>query len=138
MKPAARFFLNFLTPPAIATGLLALYTCIVGEETPDAGTVLVVLGYAYFFAGIPSLLHAGALACAYRRGWSPQGGRAFLLSTANGLLAGVALGWLLAAGQSERLLSPVVGIFSALGSATGAINAMLHHAFKTRSPSDTD
>ena len=72
------------------------------------------------------------LAYAYRRDWPPRGGRAFLLSTANGLLAGVALGWLVAAGQSERLLSPTVGIFSVPGAVTGALNALLHHTLKIR------
>jgi hypothetical protein len=129
MKPAPRFFLNWFAPPAVATTLLAAGALLFTDTPVSPGLFLIVLGYAYFFAGVPSLMHAAVLECAYRRDWSPRGGGALALSSVNGLCAGIALGLLISGGQSEGSFSSTAGIFALLGALTGALNALLHRCF---------
>jgi hypothetical protein len=104
-----RIALEVLGPPALGAALFLV--CALGIAAVGPGAewptwpelkqlpvwVLTVLLFAYFFAGLPSLIYAAIMELAFARGLTPGGGPAIVVSAVLGLASGVGmalfLGW---------------------------------------------
>lgn len=123
-----RIALEILSPPALGAGWWVLATMPHVTWTAEGlvghfGLVVVVTGYAYWFAGIPSLVYAAIMEWRFARGLDPRGWRSVGLSAVLGFISGggimVCLGW-------RRLWDPVPWlIFGGGGAVVGFILGLL-------------
>jgi hypothetical protein len=99
-----RIALELLGPPLLAAGSLDIVGCIVdawiGHLNFTAenwfgqifGWGLVMLIYAYLFAGIPSIIYAAVMEWRFARGLDPKSWRTVGWSSVLGVLSGVEIG----------------------------------------------
>lgn len=112
-----RFLLHTLLPP-LGGGLLIFGAMMLDRavHTPNyLASLVVFLGYAYAAAIIPSALYAALMEAAARRGLTPGGSGAIVISGLIGLFVGV-LPWLLSA-RAEYLGGAV--LFAIVGFVVG-------------------
>ena len=119
-----RVLANLLLPPGVATLLLYIPAALLGPLTPRWQEVAVVMLYAYGFAAVPSIAHALLMERCYRRGLLPSQGRAVIISSASGLLAGTLLAVIFLVGSSFSALSRLWP-YPLLGAVTGAVVGLL-------------
>ncbi len=124
--------MNLLLPAPVAATLIGAYALAVsiGDGGPGAANLaegaLLVLGYAYFLAIIPSLLGALWMERLYRRGHAAASARALVHSGLWGALSGAAIaGFFLRPFTRGREGLLALSVLVALGAVTGLIVARL-------------
>lgn len=133
MKKTPRIILNLLLPPTIAAVLLYAVISIGSGELVDwrYGAAMVI--YAYVFGSAPSVTHTLTMEFFYRRGLQPRQWKAVLISAVSGTVSGllVVVCVAIAFGVLSSLAQAFL-IYPALGTATGAVTALVIRAFSTK------
>lgn len=134
MNTRARFALDLLGPPFIASVLFTLGLAVAARtlESLAAFPAVLISGYAY--AIVPGLAHALWMRSRYRAGLDPRSNRTVGIMILTGLGAGAAIaGLFLIVGAGFH---PFL-IFLPLGAATGVFNALLHRMVPRAPPTKT-
>ena len=132
MKKTPRIILNLLLPSAVAVVLLYGVVSIMSGELPNwrYGAAMVI--YAYVFASAPSITHTLTMEYCYRRGLQPRQWKAVLISAVSGTVSGLLVVGCMAIAFGEYPgLDQAFLIYPALGTATGAVTALVIRAFAT-------
>lgn len=118
MKRRARITLEFLGPPLLAATILEVVALVSVREVVALELFVLFLAFAYFVAGIPSLLFALLMELAFSRGLRPDGLRAVALAAVLGGASGLPIDMVLAGALEVR---PRALFFVALGFVVGGL-----------------
>lgn len=131
MTRRTRILLELLGPAPVATLTAALIAAFASPralaDPKFLGGVLVVLGFAYVLAAIPSVLFALGMEFAFSRGLDPASWGAVLLAAGLGFLSGGGIGWTFRGDGWLSALTP-------LGAFAGAIVGLLVRYRSIRRP----
>lgn len=133
MNTRARFALDLLGPPFIASVLFTLILAIDQRNVAAINLLPFIVPFGYAFAILPSLAHALWMRHRYRRGLDPRSPRAAGIMALTGLGAGAAIAPLFLNLQGAGAFL----IFLPLGAVTGAVNALLHRMVPRAPPTKT-
>jgi hypothetical protein len=132
MRRPARITLEVLGPPLLAASILELAAVVAVREVAALELFPLFLAFAYFVAGVPSLLFAAVLELAFSRGLRPDGPRAVALAAALGAASGLPIDMTLAGAVTVR---PSAAFFVAFGFLVGGMIGLLIRA-RSRLPAD--
>lgn len=130
MKRPARIALEVLGPPLLTGTILEIVALVSLREVGALKLFVLFVAFAYFVAGIPSLLFAVLMELAFSRGLRPDGLRAVALAAVLGGASGLPIDMTLAGAVKVR---PNALFFMALGFVVGGLIGVLVRA-RSRPP----
>ncbi len=128
MRKPLRLILEFLGPAVIACGLVMAFDCVNNWHWPEWNVAAGLLVYSYGFAVLPSLIYAGIMEGAFRRGMQGHSWATVGLSTLLGALAGTSISFvisIISRGSSVSDFAVITAVFVVIGVAVGLILGLL-------------
>ena len=125
MNKKNRMAMEILSPAMIAVGGILLWGGFTKGSWPAWNEVCVFLVFAYGFATIPSLLYAAMMEKAFDRGLDPHSWATVRRSTWLGVVAGAAIGLMMAVCAGNFSLATTGEIFVITGSLFAGIGLVV-------------
>lgn len=117
MKRPLRILVELLAPPLLAATIYSLVVLVASRDAIIAKAFLLILLFAYVFAGIPSVIFTIVLELSFAKGLAVRSWRTVLLASVLGILSGCAVALMFARGFDNQ--RGVFTIFPALGLVSG-------------------
>jgi hypothetical protein len=132
MRKKMRMVFEIFAPPIIAVAGLLTWDGLSSLRWPEWNVALVMLAYAYFFAGVPSVIYALMMEKAFAQGVPPGSwasvGRSTGLGLAAGAVIGAGMGFLMSGFTLEGMLGMTAifgAIFMVIGLGVGLIMGLI-------------
>jgi hypothetical protein len=117
MKRPLRILVELFAPPLVAATIYSLVVFVASRDAIMVKAFLLILLFAYVFAGIPSVIFTIVLEFSFATGLAVRSRRTVLLASALGILSGCAVALMFARGFDNQ--RGAFTVFPALGLVSG-------------------